>query len=67
VFRDWLRSNAADRRRYEGVKRTLAMQEWQVVQDYADAKSEVVAEIMERALQATNGDGSPAPTRMTSG
>lgn len=67
VFRDWLRSDAADRRRYEEVKRALAMQEWRVVQDYADAKSEVVAEIMERALQASNGEGSPAPTRTTSG
>ena len=67
VFRDWLRSNPADRDRYEQVKRRLAAQDWEVVQDYADAKSDVVAEIMERALQASNGDGSPAPTRTTSG
>jgi GrpB-like predicted nucleotidyltransferase (UPF0157 family) len=67
VFRDWLRSNPVDRDRYEQVKRRLAAQEWEVVQDYADAKSDVVAEIMERALQASNGDGSPAPTRTTSG
>ena len=67
VFRDWLRSHPADRRLYEQVKRDLAARTWEAVQDYADAKSEVVAEIVERALQATNGEGSPAPTRTTSG
>jgi GrpB-like predicted nucleotidyltransferase (UPF0157 family) len=50
VFRDWLRTHPADRELYEQTKRTLASRRWQVVQDYADAKSTVVGEIMQRAL-----------------
>jgi len=70
AFRDWLTQDDADRRLYEDTKRRLAKRSWKNVQDYADAKTEVVTEIMERALangQATNRDGSPAPTRVTSG
>ena len=51
AFRDWLRSHPEDRLLYEQVKRRLAAQEWEVVQDYADAKTEVVSQIMERALR----------------
>ena len=50
AFRDHLRTNDADRRLYEDTKRRLAARRWRYVQDYADAKSEVVAEIMARAL-----------------
>ncbi len=71
VFRDWLRTNADDRRLYAETKERLARRQWERVQDYADAKTDVVAEIMARALgtsdQASNGEGSPAPTRTTSG
>ncbi len=71
AFRDRLRSNADDRHLYAETKRRLAARQWERVQDYADAKTEVVDEIMERALQAadqpSNGEGSPAPTRTTSG
>jgi GrpB-like predicted nucleotidyltransferase (UPF0157 family) len=69
AFRDWLRVDDTDRRRYEDVKRELAARTWSRVQDYADAKTDVVTEIMERALafQASNREGSPAPTRTTSG
>jgi len=49
VFRDWLRENAADREHYERTKRELAKQKWKYGQNYADAKSAVVAEIMARA------------------
>ena len=49
-FRDWLRANPGDRERYANVKRKLAAQDWVFTQNYADAKSEVVAEIMKRAL-----------------
>lgn len=49
VFRDWLRTNDADRELYERTKRELAAQEWKYVQNYADAKTAVVAEIMSRA------------------
>ncbi|HWE52811.1 MAG TPA: GrpB family protein [Bryobacteraceae bacterium] len=49
AFRDWLRANATDRELYARIKRDLAGREWKTVQDYADAKSPVVAEIMTRA------------------
>jgi len=48
-FRDWLRANDADRELYEATKRALAGKDWAFTQNYADAKSEVVAEIMARA------------------
>ena len=47
-FRDWLRSNAADRDLYERTKRSLAEKEWADVQDYADAKTAVIQEILAR-------------------
>jgi GrpB-like predicted nucleotidyltransferase (UPF0157 family) len=50
AFRDRLRSNEQDRLLYERSKRELARQEWKYVQDYADAKSEVVDEIIVRAF-----------------
>ena len=50
AFRDWLRSHDDDRLLYEQTKRELAAREWKYVQHYADAKTEVVATIMERAL-----------------
>ena len=71
AFRDRLTADEADRRLYAHTKRALAARSWGRVQDYADAKTEVVAQIMERALdpsgQPSNGEGSPAPTRTTSG
>ena len=67
AFRDHLRTHEHDRRLYEDTKRALATRSWERVQDYADAKSDVVAAIMERASQPSKGDGSPAPTRTTSG
>jgi GrpB-like predicted nucleotidyltransferase (UPF0157 family) len=47
-FRDWLRANAADRALYEQTKLDLARCEWADVQQYADAKTAVVGEIMRR-------------------
>jgi GrpB-like predicted nucleotidyltransferase (UPF0157 family) len=52
LFRDWLRENADDRERYEAVKRELASREWDDSNDYAQAKSSVIAEIMGRAEDA---------------
>jgi GrpB-like predicted nucleotidyltransferase (UPF0157 family) len=49
MFRDRLRANAADRERYAAAKRELAAQDWTYVQQYADAKTAVVQEIMARA------------------
>jgi GrpB-like predicted nucleotidyltransferase (UPF0157 family) len=48
-FRDWLRNNADDRQLYERTKRELVRREWTSVQNYADAKTAVVAAIMQRA------------------
>jgi GrpB-like predicted nucleotidyltransferase (UPF0157 family) len=52
LFRDWLRSNEADRELYLKTKRELAQREWQYTQNYADAKSAVVSEIVARAESA---------------
>jgi GrpB-like predicted nucleotidyltransferase (UPF0157 family) len=51
-FRDWLRANDTDRDKYAQVKRTLAQHVWQHVQNYADAKTSIVQEIMDRANTA---------------
>jgi GrpB-like predicted nucleotidyltransferase (UPF0157 family) len=50
AFRDWLRSHDGERRLYERTKRELAARDWKYVQHYADAKTDVVAAIMERAM-----------------
>lgn len=47
-FRDHLRRDAADRERYARAKRRLAARTWAFTQDYADAKSEIVADILAR-------------------
>ena len=49
LFRDWLRSNPSDRQLYERTKRELASKDWKYVQNYADAKNDVVDEILARA------------------
>jgi GrpB-like predicted nucleotidyltransferase (UPF0157 family) len=51
-LRDWLRTHPQDRDRYAAVKRELASRRWRYVQDYADAKSEVVEEILAKVAQA---------------
>ncbi len=48
-FRDWLRSHPADRDVYATAKRDLAQRTWRWVQDYADAKTDVVEKIIVRA------------------
>ena len=48
-FRDWLRTHDDDRDLYERSKRELASRTWAFVQNYADAKTEVVEEIVARA------------------
>ena len=45
-FRDRLRTDDADRQLYAATKRALAEKIWECIQDYADAKSAVVAEIL---------------------
>jgi GrpB-like predicted nucleotidyltransferase (UPF0157 family) len=48
-FRDWLRTHSEDRERYERTKRELASRQWEFTQNYADAKTAVVEEIIARA------------------
>jgi GrpB-like predicted nucleotidyltransferase (UPF0157 family) len=48
-FRDWLRRHPVDRDLYARTKQELAQRDWRYVQQYADAKSGVVTEIMGRA------------------
>ncbi len=59
LFRDWLRSNESDRRLYERTKRELASNNWKYMQNYADAKTSVVEEILMRAQKnsGTNPQG----------
>jgi GrpB-like predicted nucleotidyltransferase (UPF0157 family) len=52
TFRDWLRSNHADRDLYARTKQDLAEKEWKYMQNYADAKTAVVEEIMARATRS---------------
>ena len=51
-FCDWLRGNDADRELYLQTKRELAARDWKYMQQYADAKTSVVQEIMARAMAA---------------
>lgn len=53
TFRDWLREQEADRILYEKTKRALAARTWKYTQNYADAKSEVIQEILARALSSS--------------
>jgi GrpB-like predicted nucleotidyltransferase (UPF0157 family) len=55
LFRDWLRTNPADRDLYLRTKRELVSRDWQYVQNYADAKTAVVDAIIERARERTAG------------
>ena len=52
AFRDHLRTDQSDRALYARTKAELAARSWPTVQDYADAKSGVVREILERALRS---------------
>ena len=49
LLRDHLRTDAADRELYAGVKRDLLDRRWDDMNDYADAKTEVVTAIKARA------------------
>ena len=51
LFRDWLRENQADRDHYAAAKRELVARDWKYVQQYADAKTPVIHEIMARAAE----------------
>jgi len=49
TFRDRLRTNAEERKRYEDAKRRLATQSWPHMDAYAQAKTDVIESIMAAA------------------
>ena len=56
VFRDWLRTSEADRELYARTKRALARQNWKYTQNYADAKTAIIEEIISRARSSAIAD-----------
>jgi GrpB-like predicted nucleotidyltransferase (UPF0157 family) len=60
LFRDRLRSRLDERELYQRAKRELAARRWDYVQNYADAKTTVVEEILARA----DPQASTPPSRM---
>jgi GrpB-like predicted nucleotidyltransferase (UPF0157 family) len=57
IFRDWLRSHDADRDAYLAAKRTLAQRTWRHLQHYADAKTDVVRQVLDRATAGGDPGG----------
>ena len=49
TFRDWLRTSVEDRELYAQCKAALAKESWKYTQNYADAKTGVIEQIMSRA------------------
>jgi GrpB-like predicted nucleotidyltransferase (UPF0157 family) len=56
AFRDRLRTEPGDRALYEATKRQLATRDWPTMQEYADAKGDVIEEILTRAARADQHD-----------
>jgi GrpB-like predicted nucleotidyltransferase (UPF0157 family) len=56
VFRDWLRTSEADRKLYARTKQALAQQNWKYTQNYADAKTAIIEEIISRAQSSASAD-----------
>ena len=57
AFRDRLRTHDEERERYLATKRELAARHWVYIQDYADAKGDVVEGIIERAVADRDAAG----------
>lgn len=57
IFRDWLRTHDGEHDLYERTKHRPAARRWRYVQDYADAKSEVVEQILRRAQDEPTDSG----------
>lgn len=49
LLRDYLRAEPSARFRYEQVKRELAQREWDRVDDYADAKGDIIWQLLREA------------------
>ena len=52
LLRDRLRANKEDRELYARTKRELAERDWPSMQHYAEAKTEIIEEILVRAAEA---------------
>jgi GrpB-like predicted nucleotidyltransferase (UPF0157 family) len=61
LFRDWLRISAEDVALYARTKQELATRDWAHVQDYANAKQDVISEILARAEAWQRRSGAPPP------
>ena len=57
AFRDRLRQNSDDRRRYEQAKRELAAKEWPDMNAYAQAKTEVIESIIAASFSLRPASG----------
>jgi GrpB-like predicted nucleotidyltransferase (UPF0157 family) len=53
-FRDRLRTHPEDRELYQSKKRGLAAREWAYIQNYADAKTDIIEEILARTGSAAS-------------
>ncbi len=49
LFRDWLRRSADDREAYAALKARLAQQDWETMNHYADAKTDLITAVLARA------------------
>jgi GrpB-like predicted nucleotidyltransferase (UPF0157 family) len=56
LLRDHLRADADDRALYEDTKRSLLSMQWDDMNDYADAKTDVIRAIKARARAAVTAD-----------
>jgi len=54
-FRDHLRADDKARERYAAAKRELAERTWEQIQDYADAKDDIVGELLAETEERTAG------------
>ena len=61
LFRNRLRESTADRDLYERTKRQLARRTWRYVQNYADAKTAVVNDIIARTRERRSNPGEASP------
>jgi GrpB-like predicted nucleotidyltransferase (UPF0157 family)/GNAT superfamily N-acetyltransferase len=52
AFRQRLRANAGDRANYERLKRKLAKREWETMDHYANAKSDLIEAILAKPLRS---------------
>ena len=54
LFRDRLRTHPEERDRYESTKRQLAARDWPDMNFYAEAKTEVIEQIINAAREASD-------------